>query len=610
MSAEASWILRWHRRTGRRPSLHVTSNTLPKKLSVNDLGNGSLTVFEGYLFEKQVLQERLRLSTSSSEAQILEAAYKLWGSDLFSELRGGFIAVLWDEREQRLLIGRDAIGLHPCFYWTDDSVLIVSSSLDQILGEPEVSQDFNIAVVAEHLLGSLPTHQRTETFYKDIARLRPAHHFSITREAMHINRYWDPVPPGFEWASQEDISGFEGLLERAVQRCLSVGADSIALSGGFDSVGIAVLAADQLKGETPLNAVSLQFVNTVCDESSTQIAVARVLGMPQVIQTLEQSVGGRSALDASLEMSSTSPSPVLSVWQSFYAGLFRSAGDGAGNILLGTGGDELLTVDLKYGADCLATLQFGELWRFLRACQRSSPFSPARVARVVLWDEAIKPEGRAIASNALEQWWPAGKAWLKSIQQRRQSQLIEPDVMEVLLERRQRGRGIEMAPGERSYVAAMRNLPQAPILFHEFEQAYAWAHNLGFSLLYPYYDQDLVEVVLRFHPTQLIAGGKAKGPLRRMVGRRLPAVSLPTKKVDFAQMVHDLLRPRCKEKWQSMEGTKCLEDLGISKRSTLDAAIEDYASGRNDNAQLVWRILSTESWLRKRPSSAKTIVKP
>src|SRR4029079_14421193 len=105
------------------------------------------------------------------------------------------------------------------------------------------------AVIGEHLQGILSSHQRVETFYKEIKRLPPAHWLTIARGTLSFLRYWDPLPLGFEWASDEEVAQFQPLLERAVGRCLSVGADSIALSGGFDSVGIAVLAATQLKGK-------------------------------------------------------------------------------------------------------------------------------------------------------------------------------------------------------------------------------------------------------------------------------------------------------------------------------------------------------------------------
>src|SRR5262249_18677823 len=164
----------------------------------------------------------------------------------------------------------------------------------------------------------------------------------------------------------------------------------VALSGGFDSVSIAAVAAEQRRGQRPLTAVSLRFAGTECDEGPSQMAVARALGMPQVMRTLEESLGGASVVGATLALSEISPVPVLGPWESVYTGLLRAAGDmGLGRILLGAGGDDLMNVDLAHGADCLAALDLRGLWKFCRACQRTSPFGAARVARAVLWSGAL-----------------------------------------------------------------------------------------------------------------------------------------------------------------------------------------------------------------------------
>src|SRR4029077_17042969 len=94
---------------------------------------------------------------------------------------------------------------------------------------------------------------------------------------------------------------------------------------------------------------------------------------------------------------------------------------------------------------------------------------------------------------------------------------------------------VEMAPGEGAYVRAMRRLPQSPTFSMELEQSHAWAAQAGFRFLFPYFDRDLVELSLRMPPAHLVAGGRAKAPLRRLVTERLPSVPMPTRKVLFDQ---------------------------------------------------------------------------
>jgi asparagine synthase (glutamine-hydrolysing) len=157
---------------------------------------------------------------------------------------------VWDEDRQCLLVGRDAMGLVPCFYWSHARLFLASPSLDAILGQPEVDRRINRALVAEYLQNVRAIPQVHETFYEDVRRLPPAHSLSLRGGAFVLTRYWDPVPPGFAWATEDELAGFTSVLGTAVDRALSVGADSVALSGGFDSVSLAVMAADPTRRAT------------------------------------------------------------------------------------------------------------------------------------------------------------------------------------------------------------------------------------------------------------------------------------------------------------------------------------------------------------------------
>jgi asparagine synthetase B (glutamine-hydrolysing) len=287
-------------------------------------------------------------------------------------------------------------------------------------------------------------------------------------------------------------------------------------------VSLAILAAEQREGRKPLHAVSLRFANTACDEADTQIEVARTLEMPQILQTIEESLDGDTVVHAALAESAMSSSPVLSPWQSIYTGLLRSARSrGLQNLLMGTGGDDILTVDFSYGRDLLRAGDLRGLWRFYQAWRRSSPFSAARVARILLWEEAIVPESKRLTKAFLGRVTPQGYDWVRARRQRSQKPWSTPerDLATALENRRRHPVPIAVAPGDGSYVRTLRYLTQAPLLLLELDQAYTWARHQGFTLLLPYFDQDLVALSLRTHPEVLIAGGRVKAQLRRLVAK-------------------------------------------------------------------------------------------
>jgi asparagine synthase (glutamine-hydrolysing) len=566
--------------------------------------NGDLVVVHGYLFDGAG-----QGPAGASPAGLLASARRHRPELAVRDLTGAFAVVIWDAARRRLVVGRDAMGLAPCFYWWNGRTLLASASIDAILARREVAAAFDRAVLAEYLQDRLSSHQVHETFYRDVRRLPPAHSLRVERGVFELSRYWDPVPPGFAWASREELARFDALLDRAVARCLSAGADSIALSGGFDSVSVAALAAGQLRGKRPLHAVSLRFLATPCDEGPTQVEVARALGMPQLLMSLGEALGGESIVGAALGLSSSSPSPVLSPWQSVYTGLFRAASRlGLGRVLMGTGGDDLLNVDPTYGADRLAALDGRALWRFCRACQRTSPFPAARVMRSVLWDHAARPELIRVGREILGRLSPPALDWARRRHRRRArpawAQPSDRELAQVLEHRRQSAPAVALAPREGRYVANVRGLAQAPLMLLERDQAHAWAGQLGFVFLYPYFDRDLVELSLRIAPEDLIAGGRHKAPLRRLVAERLPCVAMRAKKVDFTEAVHEALRPAGRAVWRRMGGPVMLAQLGLVDAARLERFLEAYFEGRTRAWLGTWLALSTEAWLRARSGLA------
>jgi asparagine synthase (glutamine-hydrolysing) len=596
------FLLRWDTRAEARPAL-----VRARGRAALDPPARGFAVLDGHLFDRA----ELALGPAGSDAALLAAAWERWSDALWDKLRGSFAAAIWDEGERRLALGRDAMGATPCFYTWDGRVFAASPSLDLLLAERGAAPAFDRVVVAEYLQGSDLSPRPHETFYRDVRRIPPAHALSVRPRRLEVSRYWDPLPPGFAWAGADELERFEPVLERAVGRCLAAGADSIALSGGFDSVSIATLAAEQ-RGDGPaLHALSLRFTDTPCDEGETQVAVARALGLPQLVMTTEEALGGESAAAAALGLSAMLPSPVLSPWQSVYTGLFRrAAGLGLGRLLMGTGGDDVLNVDRSHGADRLAALDVRGLWRFFRATARTSPFSTCRVARGVLWDGAMVPELRRIARGALAAVSPGALEALR----RRRRRAARPEWLSIrdreigdALESRQLHPALPpLAPGERSYVLAIRQLAQAPLFLLEQDQVHAWTRRFGFALLMPYFDRDLVELSLRMPPEHLIAGGRHKSPLRRLVASRLPSVPMRARKVNFTQAVHGALRPHGLGAWRALGGPRMLADLGLVDAGRLDRYVREYFEGRHAHWRRVWIAITTEAWLRARAAAQLT----
>jgi asparagine synthetase B (glutamine-hydrolysing) len=323
------------------------------------------------------------------------------------------------------------------------------------------------------------------------------------------------------------------------------------------------------------------------------------------MRSLEECLDDDSLVGELRAISSASPGPVMSAWQPMYARLLRAGADlGLRRLMTGTGGDEMYYVNRGYATDCLRSLDVRGLWRFHRACQATWPGAPARVARYVLWDGAIKGELRRHARTLLGTVSPRlrDRILTQRLRRARPAWLVPSD--RELLERLERRRlevpPVQMAPGEGAYVRAMRGLPQSPTFSMELEQSRAWAALAGFRLLFPYFDRDLVELSLRMPPAQLIAGGRGKAPLRRLVTARLPAVAMPTSKVLFDQLFDRMFRLHGRRAWTALAGPLVLGELGIVDPRRAAVLMHDFFSGGAPRSLEAWLVLSMELWLRAR----------
>ncbi len=597
-------VVRWDPRDGVAPTLRSTGPGTGG-VPVAPLGASGFVLLDGALYDRG----RLGGAAGCTDADLAAAAWARWGDGALARLRGAFALVVWDADARRLVAARDAAGLGSCFFRWDGRLLLVSPSLDDLLAEPEVSGDVNREVIAEYLADDLAAQGPDETFYRDVRRLPPGHSLSLDRGGLAVSRYWDPLPAGFPWATPDEAAEFPTRLEQAMARCLDAGADSIALSGGLDSVGLAVVAAGLRGGRPPLHAISLRFDEPSCDEGDTQRAVARALGMPQTIARAED-LAGSGTVSAALALSATSPSPVLSPWQGLYVAILRgAAARGLGRIVMGTGGDELLNVDLTHGADCLARLELGGLWRLCRAWQRTSPNPAALVARTVLWKGAGRPVLRGLGRSALERVAPGALARRRSRREPRVPWLA-PDraLAAALAERAGRAPRATAGTGDGAYAETLRRLLISPLALLELDQGHALD---GPGRLPP------APAVLRPRParsrppapSRSADRGRADEGAAAAAARRAPArCRAATRKVDFGRALHRLLRPELRRAWPAMRGARALADLGIVEPASLDRLMGRYLAGDDALGMRAWLLLSTEAWLRARCGERRPVL--
>jgi asparagine synthase (glutamine-hydrolysing) len=206
----------------------------------------TVLVFNGNIYNYIELREELQTLgvtfRSTSDTEVLLQAYRAWGEHFVQRLFGFFAFAIWDERERRLLIGRDRLGEKPLYY-TCDSQSVVFSSEPQALPKTGIDR----TSFADFLVyGFVPS---PKTLWSNIHKLEPAHLLRVDMGSDRLTtrcwRYWQPR---IGWTDlRTDGQMLEGLdhycreaAEKTTRSDVSLGC---LLNGDADSSGMVGLVA-------------------------------------------------------------------------------------------------------------------------------------------------------------------------------------------------------------------------------------------------------------------------------------------------------------------------------------------------------------------------------
>ena len=329
--------------------------------------------FEGELFEYPELREELlrrghRLATRcDTEAWV--HLYEELGEGVFLKAEGQFSVSLWDQRERKLMLARDRVGIGPLFYAQRDGWLLWSSEIKGLLasGMIEAEPDprgldyfFNFF--------SMPNER---TCFAGIRQIPPGHYAVVKDGEFRIRPYWDLDFPdaGSEIHFSTPTQGaaeLEELLRGAVRRRLASEVPvSCYLSGGLDSTVVLALACQE-RG-APLETFTIGLDRTgPLDERSKAAESARFFGAKNTVVN----VSDRDICDVYPRLIAANEGPVMDTSCAAMV-LLAAANRQAGNIvaLTGEGADEALAgyVWFKYRrARPLSNLLGNPLERLMR----------------------------------------------------------------------------------------------------------------------------------------------------------------------------------------------------------------------------------------------------
>jgi len=168
-----------HRGPDSRNILSINKNLLfgHNRLKIIDLSNKAnqpMTsnkcnlVFNGVIYNYLELKKELKGSfyfKTTSDTEVILAAYLKWGSECFKKFIGMFSIVIWDDRLKKLVIARDRLGIKPLYYKIFKDCIYISSEVKPLLRVSDYKINKN--VIYNYFSFSLYEHKEN-TFFENI----------------------------------------------------------------------------------------------------------------------------------------------------------------------------------------------------------------------------------------------------------------------------------------------------------------------------------------------------------------------------------------------------------------------------------------------------------
>jgi asparagine synthase (glutamine-hydrolysing) len=240
---------------------------------------GNVIVYNGEIYNYLELRRELGESRfkTTSDTEVILAAYERWGADCVKRLRGMFAFVLWDKARNALFVARDRFGIKPLYYAVSGGRFLFASEIKALLPFlPEIATD--PAGLHDYLTFQFCLDGRT--LFSGVRQFAPAHWAYIDQSLVIApRRYWE-VQYKLDWDHTERY--FVERLRSVLQDSVSVHLRSDVevgsyASGGLDSSLIAALA----RRERPDSGMQMFNGRFAGDPAYDESRYARILAEEQ-----------------------------------------------------------------------------------------------------------------------------------------------------------------------------------------------------------------------------------------------------------------------------------------------------------------------------------------
>ncbi|HXM28641.1 MAG TPA: asparagine synthase (glutamine-hydrolyzing) [Chthoniobacterales bacterium] len=545
--------------------------------------NGEIYNFKELRAELEKRGHRFR---TNSDTEVIIHGYKEWGTEVLNHLNGMFGLAIWDVKNHRLVVARDAMGIKLIYYRIANGQLTFGSEIRPILAAENSKQ--SVDPVALNLFLRFRYTPSPLTIFEGIRKLAPGTMLVIEGGQCREERWYNYTPVPFsnpkedKEATEELLELYRGAVRRHLLSDVPVG---ILLSGGLDS-GLLLALMNEQGGPWPAYTIGYG-ENFADDELADAAETASVLGARHIAVQLNRAEFERSlpkiveCLEEPIAASSIVPMYFVS----------QRARQDVKVALIGQGPDELFGGYKRH-----LGVYYGDWWRRVPAVFRSAiGFAVHGLPR----NEMLKRGVSSLATNdRLKRYQDVfSLAPAKTIDGLFRDDLIPNGQSHEMVDYWQ-GLVPQMAHtdelGGFQLLEIRSSLPDELLMYAD---KLSMAHSLEVRV--PYLDLTVVEYVQRLDRSFKVRNGTRKWLHRQVCQAYLPPRILRRKKRGFAvNVVDEWFHSSLKGEFPELlldEGSLMFELL---KPEPVRKLLSDHRSGREDNHKLLFSLVMLEQWLR------------
>lgn len=259
-----------------------------RRLSIIDLSTAAnqpfvdhsgryVIVFNGEIYNyrevKQLLPDYPFHTTSDTE--VLLAAYLKWGERCLEHMRGMFAFAVWDRKAGELFIARDGMGVKPLYYYQDNDRLVFASEVRAVLSSGVMAKRLNQTALLDYF--SYQSVTSPDSLIEGIRQLEAGTWMRWKGKKTEGKRYWDVSGKTVDFDLADDAAVKKQInllmLQSIRRRLVSDVPVGAFLSGGIDSSVVVGLMAEA--GPDRPNTFNIAFEEKEFDESHYAEIIAK-----------------------------------------------------------------------------------------------------------------------------------------------------------------------------------------------------------------------------------------------------------------------------------------------------------------------------------------------